>query len=265
MGLALDTVLGEVTDSPSLAEITVANGNSTTVRAFNSPGSARLESIFLKGTGSPKVQIKSPLLHDDVRGIEYASSRSPAAFLMPPSVGQLLRSQDTLTVSATSGASGSTALAYTTYYSDYAGVNANLHDWGDISGMIEDVKPVYVSLTASATIGQYNDRKITTSEDLLKANRWYALLGYVVDTACLAVSFSGPDTGNLRVSGPGQTDTSDQTQYFISQSNHHGTPHIPVFNSANKDTTYVSVADNVASTAVGVYLTLALLSPTFGG
>lgn len=265
MGIILDTVLAQVTNSAAVANATIAPGNSAMVRAFDQPATAKLESVFLKGTAVRTARIASPLMHDPVRGITFLSAQAPAAYAMPPDIGQPLQSGDTLTVQATSGAADSTALAYTVYYSDLGSAGANLKNWGDISGVIEQIKPIEVDVTASATIGAWNDTVITTTENLLKANRWYAVLGFVVDVACLLVAFSGTDTSNFRASGPGSLLTDVTSDWFIRQAAHHGTPHIPVFNSANSGTTFVSVADNAASTAVKVQLVCALLSPTYAG
>lgn len=265
MGLALDTVLASVTNDTALTDATVAPGNSFTVRSFASTATAKMEGVFLKAAAAHSVQIKSPLLHDDVRGIEFTSAQSPMTYAFPAEIGQPLESQDTLSVLLSSGSADSTACAYTTYYTDLTGASSNLKNWSDLSASIEQIKPLEIDVTASGTIGTWNDTVITTTENLLKANRWYAVLGFVVDVNCLCVAFSGTDTSNLRVSGPGTVRTDDTSDYFIRQSRLHGTPHIPVFNSANKDTTYVSVADNAASTAVKVQLVLALLSSSYQG
>lgn len=265
MGLALDTVLAKVTNSTALTGATVAPGNSFTVRSFDKPATAKLETVLTKGAAAHAVRIASPLLYNDTEAIQFTTAQAPASFNFPPDVGQPLNSQDTLAVQAASGSADSTALAYSVYYSDVTGAQANLKQWGDISGVIESMHTVEVDVTASGTIGQWNDTVITTTQNDLKANRWHALLGYVVDVACLCVAFSGTDTSSMRVSGPGSVLTDDTSDWFIRQSTHHGTPHIPVFNAANKDTTFVSVADNAASTAVKVQLILALLSNAYTG
>lgn len=265
MGLALDTVLAKVTNQVALAGATVAPGNSFAVRAFDKPATAKLETVFTKAAAAHSVRIASPLLYNDTEAIQFTTAEAPAAYNLPPDIGQPLNSTDALNVQASSGSADSTAVAYSIYYSDVTGAQANLKSWGDVAPVIEALHTVEVDVTANATIGQWNDTVITTTQNDLKANRWHALLGYVVDVACLCVAFSGTDTSSLRASGPGSTRTEDTSDWFIRQSSHHGTPHIPVFNSANKDTTFVSVADNAASTAVKVQLILGLLSDAYTG
>lgn len=266
MGLAMDTILAKVTNtSGAISTATVAPTNSATVRSFAAPATCKLENIIMKGAAAATVRVRSPLMHDDVRGLQVTSAQAPLTYELPPDVGQPLNSQDTLDLAASSGATDSTAFAITTYYSDLTGASANLKSLGDIGGVIEQMKLLEVDVTASATVGQWNDTVITTTEQLLKANRWYAVLGYIVDVACLAVAISGTDTSNLRVAGPGTVLADVSGDYFVEASNRHGTPHIPVFNSANQGTTFVSVADNAASTAVKVQLVLALLSTAYTG
>jgi hypothetical protein len=146
------------------------------------------------------------------------------------------------------------------YYEDMQGADASLYGWDDIASHIDNIKPLEVDVTASATIGQWNDLALTTTENLLHANEYYAILGFEVDVACAAVAVRGPDTGNLRVGGPGSVLQGFTSDYWVNLSNKTGKPHIPVFNSNNAGSMTVSVADNAASTAVKVQLILAELS-----
>lgn len=268
MGIAIDTVLGSASAANTgFTAVTVATGDTTTVRSISPTATATLEQVMMAGAVGCAGQIKSPLLHDDVRGLQFEPGENPAVFDLPAVIGQPLQSQDTLAV-AVEGASGTAAevaIAYTIYYSDLSGASANLKMWGDISGFIEQVKPLEVAAAASATVGQWNDVAITTTEDLLKANRWYAILGYLVSAGCCCVAIKGTDTSNLRIGGPGTVRAEVTSNYFVNLSAKHGTPHIPVFNSANKDTTFVSTADYAASTANNVQLVCALLSPAYTG
>lgn len=260
MGLAIDTVLGHVTNSAALAAVTLANGDSATVRSFAPPAVALLETIVRDGATSGQVQVKSPMFHDDVRGIQFETDEGPSLFLLPASIGQGLVSQDTLSISANSGAADSTVVGLCNYYSNLSGAAARLHSWGDISGMIKSIKPLEVAVTSSATIGEWTDTVVTTTENLLHANQDYAILGYVTDAALSLIGVRGQETGNLRVCGPGSDQTLDITEYFVYMSERHGTPHIPVFNSANKDSFYVSVANKAASADANVQLVLAELT-----
>lgn len=257
---SIDTVLAQVTNQVALANVVVAPGDSLTVRSFGPPAQAYLGDIIVKGGQSVTARLTSPYLHDTTRGITVITAQAPSLRTLPRQQSQPLSSQDNMVLQALSGGANSTAVALQTYYTDLGASDARLHSWGDIGGLINQVKPVEVDVAASAIIGQWNDVVITTTENLLKANTDYAILGYSVDVACLCVAIKGQDTGSLRISGPGSVLNFVTEEYFIEKSILSGDPWIPVINAANVNNTFVSVADNAAGTAVKVQLIMAELS-----
>ena len=260
MGLAIDTVLGAVTNSAALTALTMAGGDSLTVRPSNPSGKATLEAIMVQASTAGQVRVKSPMFADNVSGITVPSKESPAEFLMPQEIGQSLVSQDTLIAQATSGAADSTVVALRNYYSDLAGASARLHSWGDIAGIIRNIKTMEVATVSNAAIGAWEDTIITATEDLLWANTDYAVLGYELSAPLAVVGVKGSELNNFRVCGPGATSTLDISEYFVAFSERMGTPHIPVINSANVGSIFVSTAANTASVACNVYLVLAQLA-----
>lgn len=263
MGLAIDTILGQVTNSVALVGVTLAPGDTLQVKQFSDASKAVLENVIIKGGQVSTARLLSPSLHDPVRGITLLSAQAPTTIALPREVGQPLVRGDLLTLQANSGAANSTAVALQHYYEDMSGVDANLVHWSDIAGYIKNVKPLEIDVTASATIGQWNDTALTTTENLLHANAYYAVLGYNVDVACAVVALRGPDTGNLRIGGPGSTIQGFTADYFANEADRTSRPHIPVFQANNAGGTTVSVADNAASTAVKVQLILAELDSTY--
>jgi len=257
---AIDTVLGQVTNQVALTAVTVAPGDSLAVRSFQPPARAYLEDVTVKGGQSVTARILSPYLHDTTRGITIITAQAPNLYGLPKAVAQELAPQDVLAVSALSGGANSTLVGLHMYYADLGSLSAKLSDWGTVKGLIGDIKPVEIDVTASATIGAWNDTAFTTTENLLRANTDYAVLGYTVDVACGLVAFKGQDTGFLRISGPGTPLQDVSANYFIDLDMNADTPHIPIINAANALNTTVSVADNAASTAVKVQLILGELS-----
>lgn len=259
---SIDTVLTSVTDETALTAVTVANGDSLTVRSFAPPAQAFLDDVIIKGGQVTEARLTSPYLHDTTRGITFQTAQAPAVGLIPRQAQQPLASQDTMSLTANSGSANSSAVALVNYYSDLGASNARLYSPGDVLGLITEVKPLEVDCTASATIGQWADTLITTTENLLKANTDYAVLGYVLDVACAVIALRGQDTGSLRIGAPGSVLTYDTSEYFVQRSQDTGRPYIPVINAANANNTAVSVGDNAASTAVKVQLILGELSHT---
>lgn len=261
MGFAIDSIAGSISGTQSsLTAVTLASGDSNVIRNFNAPAYARLENIMYQATTKGSIQVKSPLLHDNVRGIQFTPGESPTNITLPQEYAQNLIAQDTLTISLSGGTTSEVdAVVLSIYYSNLLGAASRLHMWGDISGIIKNIKPMAVT-TGTPTAGTWLDTVITTTEDLLHANTDYAVLGYLVSSASAAIGIKGIDTGNLRVTGPGDTRTINTADYFVALSNRMGTPHIPVFNSANKGSTYVSVMQGTTAAATTVQLILAELT-----
>lgn len=257
---SIDTIGAFITNTAALGPVTVSPGDSLTVRAFGPPASAYLDDIIVKGGQSVTARVTSPYLHDTTRGITVISAQAPSVRTLSRFGSQPMASQDVLVEQTLSGGANSTLVALLMYYTDLGASDARLHSWGDIAGLIKDIKPVEVDAAASATIGTWNDTLVTTTENLLKANTDYALLGFICDVACAVVGIKGQDTGNLRISGPGSVLSFATCEYFVDKSNDTGRPYIPVINAANVNNTFVSLLDNAASTAVKVQLQLAELS-----
>jgi hypothetical protein len=71
----------------------------------------------------------------------------------------------------------------------------------------------------------------------------------------------GPDTGNLRVSVPGEPDLiEDCSWWFRLISFHYGLPLIPVINSANKGATLIDAVNDENGGTANVTIWLGLLA-----
>lgn len=263
---AIDTILTNVTNAGGapigLTAATAAIGDSLTIRNYPLTSPARLEAVSAQMSGTRQARITSPMFHDNVTGMTFSFSEQPSHFLLPREIGQPLTPGDTLTVALSAAATSSSSAVLFNYYTELPGADARLYNWGDISGLIDNIKPIQIAVTTNATIGQWQDTVITTTENQLHARHDYALLGYSTDVALCAVGIKGQETGNLRVCGPGPTSTLDTTDYFVAMAEMHGTPHIPVFNADNRLSIYVSTAANTASVAANVTFILAELTQT---
>ena len=261
MGLALDLVATRILNPGATFTATAAvPGDSLTVRNFVPTAQAYLINLIRRGATSGAVRVRSPLLHDNVRGIAITSGQTPSIFGLPRELSQQLNAQDGLIVEATGGAAETDMALLVIYYTNLLGAASRLHMRGDIEGNVTYIKPVTVAVTNSATIGNWTDTAINATEDLLHANVDYAVLGYITDTAMAAVAVKGIDTGNLRVGGPATVNVEDTSDYFVAQGIYHNIPYIPVINSANKAGTFVSTCDTVASSTANVTLILARLT-----
>lgn len=264
MGLAIDTVALDVhnaaTTAVGLTNATAANGDSLQVRSFKDGAYAVLENAYLQGASAPRrLRLISPRLHDNVTGVSWQALENPTEFLLPSEVQQPLYSADTLIAQMDAAASSDTVAALFNYYSDAPGLNADLRSWASIKGRVLGVKPVEVDCTSSATIGQWSDTVITTTENQLKANYEYAVLGFTGSAAFAAIGLKGPATSNLRICVPGSSPTLRLTDYFKYMEELTGRPHIPVIQANDRGATFVSVLANTASATDNVFAILAWL------
>ncbi len=263
MGLAFDSVLVAAINpgAGGAAGTVTASGDPLSVRNFvDGTAAAYLELITRMGTTAGFAQVQSPLFHDNVQGIRITPGESPSVYGIPGLAAEQLHPQDTLAVTIAGGAAETDIAVLHNYYTDLPGAAARLHSWGDIAGNIAHIKPIRVAVTTSATIGAWQDTVITTTENLLKANTDYAVLGYATNTALGAIGLKGPDTSNLRATGPGATSEFATSNYFAYLSQARGLPYIPVFNAANANATFVSTCAATASVAAVVELIVAQLS-----
>ena len=261
MGMGIDTILASALNpgAGGAAASAAASGDPTIVRAFSPPSKAYLDGITRMGTTLGFAQVVSPTLHDPVTGIRITPGETPSVFALPGKAGQELTSGDQLSLSVSGGAAETDVMALHLYYTDTGGVEASLFSQGDIEGNIDNIKTQRVAVTSAATIGAWSDTLVGATENLLVANRDYAVLGYMSNTALAVVGVRGSNTGNLRACGPGSTQEFPTSQYFEYMSEKTGRPYIPVFNQQNAGNTFVSVAAAAASVAAVVTLVLAEL------
>lgn len=250
---AIDTIgVFQTTVGSSYAAGAVANGDSLTVRNFPQSSEAHLLDVFADFvTSAQPFRIRSPLLHDNVQGIRLFAGATVSGPLLPDAMTQQLHPQDTLIVEqSTAAATGKALAALALYYDQLPGAAARLYNPGDVMGLVENIKPLPVSIGAGAnTAGQWLDTVLTDEESLLHANTDYAVLGILTDLAIATIAVKGIDTGNLRVAAPGITRPEVTANYFVALSEATGKPCIPVINSANVGATYLSIISAAATAA----------------
>lgn len=246
MGKALELVTVQGTAlGASFAAMAALTGDSLVVR--NSSKKTYLVAAWQQRQVAGGSRIVSPLLHDNVRGIQFTSG-------IEVSVGfrgrplQELQAQDTLTItgfgSAVAGDIEQTSVLIA--YDDLPGIDGNFIDATTLFKRAVNRVTVRVTPVAVAT-GQYSAGiTITSTDDVLKANTNYAVIGMSVTANSTAYGIRSPDWGNLRVGIPGAALTNGihVNDWFIGLSMDTGLACIPVFNSANKNTTLIDYCDD---------------------
>ena len=277
MGLALETILGynnNLTGSTTFDALTAGTGGTFTVRSFVDGSNAYLEDVWASNDDSIfQLSIKSPRLHDQVKGILFAgtnlSTTNEQVFtpqpLMPGLMTQVLYSTDVLSVTVNGTAADVFNAAFNIRYENLGGINARLYGWETIHPLIVNWVGILTQPVPSSTAGQWGATYVLNSGDnRLKANTDYALLGYTSSRTVTAVAINGTDTGNLNIGGPGGYSASVTGNFFADQSRLYGIPHIPVINSNNAGSTVVQIADILTSGTPNVTWIFAQLSQRLG-
>jgi hypothetical protein len=136
------------------------------------------------------------------------------------------------------------SLVQLVYYEDLPGQSARLQTWEQVKPKIKTILGLRLAITLGSTAGYNGARAINADVDLLQANTDYAVLGMTTDTECRGDLPARPDTGNLRVSVPGEPDLGGHAWWFRLLSMHYGLPLIPIINSANKGATLIDCVND---------------------
>ena len=200
MGVAVDTigsfVTAGATNPTSLKTVTLSGGDSAQVRSFPATNQAWIEQLIYQGAAKGKNRITSPLMHDNVTGLTFATADTASHYLAGQYALQQVYPTDTLAIASSAAAGASGILATSIYYQNLPSSNARLANYSDIAGFIKNVKGLEVDVTSSGTVGTWVDTAVNTTDKQLHANTDYAVLGYDCDTALACIGVKGNETGN---------------------------------------------------------------------
>jgi len=243
MGNIWEVITGRATNPSALTALTMNTGDSAAVRSYGDGATYRLENTWVQAATAGFVRIRSPRMHDSTQSIRCVANAASPKSLLPLGTEQPLFQTDTLTLEIQGGGAEVDAAAFLIYYGNVSSGGGRFATWEQIRPLIRNYLTVQVDVAGPTTSGDWSaGTNLTNFTDLLHADTNYAVLGYTLDTASLAVGFRGPDTGNYRVGGPGELNADETRAWFKRLSMEHGTPHIPVFNSQNKGATQAFVA-----------------------
>lgn len=262
MGEIVEVITGRATNPAALTAVTMNTGDSATTRSFGG-AAARLEGLWSQQATAGFVRVRSSRLHDPTRGITMAAPAALPVQLLPDGIEQVLKETDALTIEIQGGGAETDAIALLIAYNNVSEGTSKLRMWEQIKGMIAHIAGHQVDAAGPATTGDWSaGTNFNNLSGILKANTYYAILGYTLDTASLAVAVRGPDTGNYRVGGPGALQPIESRDWFIRQSLKHNAPRIPVFNSQNVGNTQTFIARVGVGGTINVTWLLAELTGT---
>lgn len=243
LGPALDVVSATGTAiSATISALAACTGDSLAIKNSPIEKMAKIIAFWgdvqVAGTG----RIRSARLHDNVQGIRFDTIVGDLRPYLPWGIGQRVYANDVLVLelagSAVAGDIETTSMLI--YYEDLPGIAARFIAPDEL--LRRGGNLTYVENTISTgTAGSYSGGEAINVEfDQYHAGKQYALVGYLCDTEMGAICWRGPDTGNLRVGGPGEETERELTaDWFIRLSNAYKLPLIPVISAENKAATLI--------------------------
>lgn len=270
MPKAMDTISFAATaPGATITASTAATGDSFAIRSAPFDKKVWLLDVWgFWGTTTGLLRIRSPRLHDNVQGIRFRMTSANAEPLYPSVANkgfkQFLIPQDTLIVEQTGTAVGGAidSGSLLAFYEDLPAISGRFITNDDLKAFGVNIIGQEMSITTGTTIAYTGQVAINVTNDNFKANTDYALLGGMVDTRLATVAVRGVDTGNLRVSFPGEPTQRHVTSNFFQRlALSMDLPLIPVFNSANKAAILVDGIGNAAAITSVVTLFMVELQP----
>lgn len=264
MGRAVDTILAFSTQAAAAGfptALAATPGDNLTIRSTVGESGARIMALIAQSNAAgQKFRVTSPLLHDNVTGLTFTNADNPSLFTVPSESSVPVNEQDTLSVSGQCSAAYTITMGIVVDYDNLRGTSADLYTWNDIGPDVKTIKSIEVSNGAIA-VGAWTDTVITATENQLHADKSYAVLGYVPNASSALVGVKGVATGNLRMCGPGTSQSLDVSDYFVQMSIKHNRAYIPVFQANDRNSVYVSQAAGaaIAGGSAEVFLVVAEL------
>ena len=267
MGAALETIAGHSTGQTGVttfAAATMASGDSLVIRNFPAANPAYLMNVLWEDAEAGCVRLRSPLLHDNVKGIHVSLSETPSGWSLGIPGVQPLKPQDSLILEQSGVGTDVSQYGISIYYTNLPGAAARLHNYGDFKGMIKSIVTVDVLAVCTGSPTAWTDTAINVTDNLLHANTDYAVIGIFSSVATGIVAIKGIDTGNLRMGTSGTTRVYENSEYFVRLSERSGLPCVPIINAANAPSTYVSAIDVTTPASNNCTVVLAELGTNTG-
>ena len=271
MGVIVDdiTCFKDAITGGAFETIAAASGQSLSIRWLGSGTKVSLLEVWGgNNTSKMDVSIRSPLLHDNVRGIRFAHQFNPTLsgadgnpqLYLPPHWIQPYEPTDTLIVEVNGTAAADVTVSQSLLYDSPEVQGARLLTAAEVDSRLVNLVGIRVAPVPAAATSTYGSTvPLNSSDDRLKANTDYAWLGLTTDLPFTTFGMFGPDTANFLCSMPGHWDEKISSGWWYEMSTRFNRPLIPVLNSNNKGVTFCQAADAGGGTAPLVSLLFAEL------
>lgn len=265
--LVLNTYSKANTTGGTFADVLTANsGDSLGISNFTQ-GGARIVKMW--GIDSDSVaelaltDTRFESVHDPQYGVRFnipalvpggAAVVGSHDLIDPPSTIPVFAG-DTLTMTVTTTAADDIVISTLTEYDFLPGSFGQFANWDRVQSLRETTIGLRCAPVASGTPGLYGTARALNADDTrLSGAKYYAVLGWTLQTVATTITIKGPSTANNRVGLPGGALTLDTTMAFVELSKQFGKPLIPVLNGYDAANYFLEVADGEASTSPKVDL-----------
>jgi hypothetical protein len=231
--------------------LTVGTGDSLSIANYRDGTRAWiLEAWGANSANACDFGLRSPRMHDNTRGLRLAYDFVPTIagtqdrvqMLLPQAVRQPAYSSDTLIAEVNGTATNNVVFDYLLYYEDLPGLDQNLATWAEIQPRIVNTLGIKVAVSAGAT-GDYGTAvALNATDDRLKADTYYAVLGATAQLQAALLTITGPDLSNFRVGLPLLLTQQFSGGFFVDMSLRYGIAAIPVINANNRGNTLLQAA-----------------------
>jgi hypothetical protein len=247
-----------------------ATGDSLSIPNYDPGTSAWLLEVWAGNSANTgEYDIRSPFFHDNTRGLRLDAMFNPTLsgadgdpqMLMGYHVRQPLYPSDTLIVEVNATATNNVGLGTLMYFESLRGADQRLARWEEIEPRIVNMVGVRVAVTAGAA-GDYGTAvALNASDDRLRANVDYALLGITSQLPCCSIAVTGPETSGRKIALPLHWLQDKAADWFVDIAQKYHIPAIPIFNANNRGNITFQAADPGGAIATLATVQLAQLSP----
>ena len=252
-GSFADTLSANGGDSLSVANF--VNGGARVIKMWGIDSASVLEVALTDS--------RVDSIHDPQYGIRFnipalfpGGAGKPAAHTMIKEPFNVpVFSGDSLVMTVTGTASDAVLVSWMTEYDDLPGTQGQFASWASVQALAFTRIGLRCAPVASGTAGAYGTARALNADDTrLTGGRYYAILGWTVQTPVCTVSIKGTMWGNNRFGLPMGSLDIRTDMGFVDLSLALNKPLIPVINGYDAGNVFLEVADDATSTSPKVDL-----------
>jgi len=248
--------------------LAAASGDALAVPNFIQGSQAKILEVWAGNSANAgEFSIRSPSMHDNVRGIRMAAMFNPTLsgadgdpnLLFPLAFTQPLYPSDVLIVEVNATATNNVALAMLQLFDDLPGADQYLISYGELLSRAVDNVGIRVSVTAGAAGDYGTGVALNGTESRLKANTDYAILGATGQLPCCTLGFVAPETSGRKIAMPLSWNPLVSAGWFVDLSLKYDQALVPVVNSNNAGNVIFTAADPGGAIATAATVLMAEL------